>query len=167
MITLGGRDRAPATLSRIYICRRAGLTAREEASTETARDRATRYRKPGRRLGPRPGGRGCGRRWDAVKPGCGEAGRASAALRRTACPLAPDERPSVRKRDADHARPGVVVLVSVLHGWAAVTLCHHTSSHRFGLHEECQSMTPLSTLHPLGQPRVCHALAAIFHVILP
>jgi hypothetical protein len=55
------------------------------------------------------------------------------------------ERPSVRKRDADHARPGVVVLVSVLHGWAAVTLCHHTSSHRFGLHEECQSMTPLST----------------------
>src|ERR1035437_5181959 len=101
MITLGGRDRAPATLSRIYICRRAGLTAREEASTETARDRATRYRKPGRRLGPRPGRRGCGRRWDAVKlgcgeagmrrswpavsPGCGEAGRASAALRRTAC----------------------------------------------------------------------------------
>jgi hypothetical protein len=36
MITLGRRDRAPATLSRIYICRRAGLTAREEASTETA-----------------------------------------------------------------------------------------------------------------------------------
>ena len=82
----------------------------------------------------------------------------------------PGERLSARKHDAGHAGPGVVVLVPVLGGWAAVTLCHHTPPHHRARHGRGMAIdeTPLSALLSLvrSSPSMACLAKMSYRVIL-